>query len=192
MGSEEKRKVVILSAPSGSGKTTLAKHLLAAIPELAFSVSACSRPKRTGEVDGKDYFFFTVSEFREKIQRNEFVEYEEVYPDRFYGTLFSEVEKIWNMGEVVLFDVDVIGGVNIKKIYGDNALAVFIRPPSIEELRKRLVSRATDPEKDIQTRLKKAELEMGFESQFDVTIVNDELEKAKSEIVSIVTKFIHL
>ena len=190
MGTSMTGKLVILSAPSGSGKTTLAKHLLSSLPQLSFSVSACSRQKREGETDGKDYYFLTTEDFKTKIANNEFVEYEEVYPGRFYGTLYSEIDRIWSQGKTVLFDVDVKGGLNLKKIYGENALAVFIRPPSLEELKARLLSRATDSQKDITTRLQKAEFELGFENRFDFTIINDDLERAKEEIEGVVKKFI--
>jgi len=183
-------KLVIFSAPSGSGKTTLARYLLAELPQLAFSVSACSRKMRPGEVDGKDYYFLSTEEFKKKISNNEFVEYEEVYPDHFYGTLFSEIERIWAKEKAVLFDVDVVGGANLKKIFGDSALAVFVKPPSIEILRERLENRATDTKNNIGIRLAKAEHELTFENQFDITIVNDELEKAKSETLNIVQKFL--
>jgi len=183
-------KLVIFSAPSGSGKTTLAKYLLAELPQLAFSVSACSRKMRPGEIDGKDYYFLSIEEFKRKIDNKEFVEYEEVYPDHFYGTLFSEIERIWHDGKAVLFDVDVVGGANLKKIFGNKALAVFVRPPSIEILRERLEKRATDSAEAINTRLAKVEYELGFESQFDTVVVNNDIEIAKKETLKIVQKFL--
>ena len=151
-----KGKLIIFSAPSGSGKTTIVKHLLRKIPGLNFSVSATSREPRAGESDGKDYYFLSEAAFRNKIRNNEFLEWEEVYPGIFYGTMKSEVERIRNEGKHVVFDVDVVGGLNIKKYYGDEALAVFIRPPSVEELRKRLQTRSTEPEEKINMRVTKA------------------------------------
>jgi len=186
----KQEKLVIFSAPSGSGKTTLAKYLLAELPQLAFSVSAASRKMRAGEVDGKDYYFLSVEEFKKKVANKEFVEYEEVYPNHFYGTLFSEIERIWGEGKAVLFDVDVVGGANLKKIFKEKALAVFVRPPSLEILRERLQNRATDSAEAISTRLAKAEFEIAFEKQFDVVIVNDELEKAKAETLKTVKQFL--
>lgn len=190
MGKKNEGKLVIFSAPSGAGKTTLAKHLLSQIPRLSFSVSACSRKQRPGEVNGKDYYFLSIDDFKQKISKNEFVEYEEVYKDHFYGTLFSEIERIWNEGKDVLFDVDVKGGVNIKKIYGQRALAVFIRPPSLEVLRQRLKNRATDSAEDIEIRLQKAEYELSFVKYFDVVITNGDFDKAKAEAISMVSQFL--
>jgi len=163
---------------------------LAELPQLAFSVSAASRKMRAGEVDGKDYYFLSVEEFKKKVANKEFVEYEEVYPNHFYGTLFSEIERIWGEGKAVLFDVDVVGGANLKKIFKEKALAVFVRPPSLEILRERLQNRATDSAEAISTRLAKAEFEIAFEKQFDVVIVNDELEKAKAETLKTVKQFL--
>lgn len=185
-----KGKLIIFSAPSGSGKTTLVRHLMKQRHDLAFSISACSRKRRPGEVDGKDYYFISADDFREKITKKEFVEWEEVYPDHFYGTLSAEVERIRNSGYHVLFDVDVVGGVNIKRIFGAEALAVFVRPPSIDSLRERLLKRATDDEQAIQTRLEKAAYELGFEKYFDVTIINEDLDKAQREAQSVVAHFI--
>lgn len=190
MSTTKQGKLIIFSAPSGSGKTTLARYLLAELPQLAFSVSACSRKMRAGEVDGKDYYFLSVEEFKRKVASKEFVEYEEVYPGSFYGTLFSEIERIWSEEKAVLFDVDVVGGANLKKIFGNKALAVFVRPPSLDILRERLQNRATDSEEAINTRLAKAEFEMAFEKQFDVVIINDNLEKAKAETLKTVQQFL--
>jgi guanylate kinase len=190
VGNQKQGKLLIFSAPSGSGKTTLARYLLAELAQLEFSVSACSRKMRPGEIDGKDYYFLSIEEFKNKIAKNEFVEYEEVYPDHFYGTLFSEIDRIWSKGKAVLFDVDVVGGANLKKIFGDKALAVFVKPPTIEILRERLQNRATDSAEAISTRLAKAEFEMTFEKQFDVVIVNDDLERAKAETLETVQKFL--
>ncbi len=183
-------KMVIFSAPSGAGKTTLVKYLLKQDLNLEFSVSACSRPKRKDEVDGKDYYFLTPEEFREKIKNNEFVEWEEVYEDNFYGTLKSEIERIWKNGRNVIFDVDVIGGLNIKKQYQDKALLVFVMPPSIEELERRLKGRSTESSVSLKKRVEKARHEIGFASRFDKIIVNDSLERAKNTSYKIVSQFL--
>jgi guanylate kinase len=186
----KKGKLIIFSAPSGAGKTTLVKYVMSHVDNLTFSVSACSRKKRAGETDGKDYYFLSVEEFRKKIKEGAFIEWEEVYPDHYYGTLYSEVEDKRNRGLHVVFDVDVKGGMNIKKIFGDEALAIFIKPPSVEELRKRLLKRGTDSIEDIETRVKKAEYELTFAKHFDVIIVNDDLEKAQQETVRIIRDFL--
>ncbi len=186
----KKGKLIIFSAPSGAGKTTLVKHVMAHVPDLTFSVSACNRKKRDNETDGKDYYFLTTDEFKEKINKKEFIEWEEVYPDHFYGTLYSEVERKRNRGQHVVFDVDVKGGMSIKKIFGNDALAIFIKPPSVEILKERLLKRATDSKEAIETRMKKAEFELGFEKEFDVTIVNGDLDKAQQETIRVVSKFI--
>ncbi len=186
----KKGKLIIFSAPSGAGKTTLVKYVMAQLPQLTFSVSACSRKKRDNETDGKDYYFITVDEFKEKIKNKEFIEWEEVYPDHFYGTLYSEVDQKRNRGQHVVFDVDVIGGINIKKIFGEEALAIFIKPPSIKVLKERLLNRGTDSKGNIETRLKKAEFELGFEKEFDVTIVNDKLEEAQQETLRVIRNFL--
>ncbi|NSW45364.1 MAG: guanylate kinase [Bacteroidales bacterium] len=181
-----KKKVVIISAPSGAGKTTMVKHLLSNFPQLEFSVSACSRPKRPNEIDGVDYFFLTVEEFKQRIKNNEFIEWQEVYPNRFYGTLKAEVERIWAKNHVVLFDVDVLGGINLKKIFKDEAVSIFIAPPSIDVLKERLEKRGTENIESLKQRVEKAEYEMKFQSQFDYVVVNDNLELAIQEITSIV------
>ncbi|RLD40023.1 MAG: guanylate kinase [Bacteroidetes bacterium] len=186
----KKGKLIVFSAPSGAGKTTLVKYLMGKIPALSFSVSAASRNARKGEVNGKDYHFLTVDEFRKNINQDAFVEWEEVYKDHFYGTLSSEVERIRNQGQHVVFDVDVKGGVNIKKIFGEDVLAVFIEPPSIDALKLRLENRATDSKKDIQTRIEKAKEELDFAPFFDVIIVNDDLDIAKKEVFEKVSEFI--
>ncbi len=185
-----KGKLLIFSAPSGSGKTTLVKCLMQHVDSLSFSISAASREKRGDEIDGKDYYFLTVDEFKNKIRNEDFVEWEEVYHDKFYGTLKSEVERIRNSGKNVVFDVDVVGGVNIKSLYGNDALAIFVMPPTLKALQERLVGRGTDNVEDINTRLDKAEYELTFSDKFDEIIVNDNLEKAKKETVKIVEKFI--
>lgn len=187
---QEKGKLIIFSAPSGAGKTTLVRYVMSRIDTLTFSVSACSRKKREYETDGKDYHFLSVAAFKEKIENNEFIEWEEVYPDHFYGTLFSEVDQKRNAGKHVVFDVDVIGGTNLKKIFGDEALAIFIKPPSVEVLRERLLNRGTDKKEDIETRVKKAAYELGFESEFDISVVNDNLEKAQEETLRVVQEFL--
>ncbi|PLX00932.1 MAG: guanylate kinase [Marinilabiliales bacterium] len=189
-GEEKKGKLIIFSAPSGAGKTTLVRYVMSQINTLTFSVSACSRIKRDYETDGKDYHFISLSAFKEKIENNEFIEWEEVYPNHFYGTLFSEVDHKRNAGKHVLFDVDVIGGTNLKKIFGTEALAIFIKPPSVEVLRERLLNRGTDKKEDIETRIKKAEYELEFEKDFDISIVNDDLEKAEEETLRVVQEFI--
>jgi len=183
-------KLIIISAPSGSGKTTIVKHILGLSLNLKFSVSACSRKPRVNETDGKDYYFLTPDEFRVKIDHGEFVEWEEVYEGCFYGTLKSEVERIWNSGNHVIFDVDVKGGLNIKKQFPDNSLALFIQPPSVAELEERLRIRSTDSDAIIKTRVKKAEYELSFAPEFDKIIVNDNLDLALSETEKTIKEFI--
>ena len=184
-------KLIIFSAPSGSGKTTLVHYLLQH-PELnlAFSVSAASRDKRPNEIDGKDYYFISPETFKQKIKNNEFVEWEEVYKNNFYGTLKTEVARLLNEGKNVIFDIDVKGGLNIKKQYPDNSLAIFVQPPSVSELKKRLQSRQTETPEKIQMRIEKADEEMQYAKDFDVIIINDDLEKAKNEAYKIVKSFI--
>lgn len=183
-------KLIIFSAPSGSGKTTLVHHLLSK-PELklSFSVSATSRAKRPNETHGKDYYFLSADEFRKRIDADDFLEWEEVYTDQFYGTLRSEIDRIHAEGKTVMFDVDVVGGLNIKKQFGDDALAVFVKPPSIEELENRLRNRSTESEESLQKRVGKAAKEMEFANQFDVILVNDDLETAKAEAEKLVSDF---
>lgn len=183
-------KLIIFSAPSGSGKSTIINYLLTCNLNLAFSISATSRPPRGTEKNGVEYFFLTPEEFKRRIAANEFLEYEEVYTDRFYGTLKSQVEKQLEAGQNVVFDVDVVGGCNIKKFYGDRALSVFIQPPSIDELRARLNGRGTDTPEVIEDRIAKAQFELGYADKFDVVIVNNELEKAKAEALKVVSDFI--
>lgn len=187
-----KGKVLIVSAPSGSGKSTIVNFLMKEHPEfrLAFSVSATSRPPRGQEQDGVDYYFLSAEEFRRHIEADDFLEYEEVYEGRFYGTLKSQVEEKLAAGKNVVFDVDVKGGINIKKYYGDAALSVFIQPPSVEALRERLIGRNTDEMGQIEQRLAKAEYEMSFASQFDRILVNDNLEVAKQEAVALLNDFL--
>lgn len=183
-------KLLIFSAPSGAGKSTIVNYLLQQNLNLSFSISATSRPPRGTEQHGVEYYFLSPDEFREKIKNNEFLEYEEVYSDRYYGTLKSEVERIMNNGGNVVFDVDVVGGCNIKKYYGDKALSVFVEPPSIDELKHRLEKRGTDSPEVIKDRIAKAEFEMTFAPQFDVVIHNENLEVAKAEALSVVSKFL--
>ena len=175
-------KVLIFSAPSGAGKSTIVNHLLGMYPELEFSISATSREPRGKEVHGVEYYFFSSDEFRKLISEDKFVEYEEVYAGSFYGTLRSEVERIWAKGNTIIFDIDVQGGVNLKRIFGDQALSVFIQAPSVEELRKRLVGRGTDSDEAIERRVSKAASEMEFASgKFDYTLINDDLTTAFTE-----------
>lgn len=183
-------KLIIFSAPSGSGKSTIINYLLGCNLDLAFSISATSRLPRGNEKNGVEYYFLTPDEFRKKIANGDFIEYEEVYKDNFYGTLKSEVERIREEGKNVVFDVDVVGGVNIKNIFGDEALSMFIMPPSVEELRKRLIGRNTDSMETIEKRLAKAEYEMSFAEKFDKIVINDDLERAKSEALNIIKNFI--
>lgn len=184
-------KLFIFSAPSGSGKTTIVQHLLKQDFKLEFSISATSRAKRVNEIDGKDYHFLSAEEFKAKIGNNEFLEWEEVYEGCFYGTLKSEVEKIREEGNNVIFDVDVVGGTNIKKFYKDEALAIFIQPPSIKELENRLRNRNTDSEEVIAKRVKKFKFELAFSNQFDKIIVNDKLEDAFAEAEATLINFLN-
>ena len=184
-------KLIIFSAPSGSGKSTIINYLLEQNLNLAFSISATSRPPRGTEQHGVEYFFLSPEEFRQRIANDEFLEYEEVYTDRFYGTLKEQVEKQSAAGQNVIFDVDVLGGCNIKKFYGERALSVFIQPPSVEELRKRLNGRGTDAPEVIESRIARAEYELGFADKFDVVIVNDDLEKAQAEALATIQEFLN-
>jgi len=190
---EQKGRLLIFSAPSGSGKSTLVQWLMQAHPELnlAFSVSCTSRAPRGSEQNGVEYFFLTPEEFREKIQNDEFLEYEEVYENRFYGTLKSQVDSQTDKGENVIFDVDVKGGCNIKNFYGHLALSIFIQAPSLEDLRRRLESRGTDSKEAIENRLAKASYEMDFAKKFDHVVINDDLEKAKQETYILVKNFLN-
>ena len=183
-------KVLIFSAPSGSGKSTVVNHILGLHPDVEFSISATSRAPRGQETNGVEYWFIETEEFRKRIANEEFVEYEEVYPGRFYGTLKEEVERIWAKDHVIIFDVDVKGGVNLKKYFGNKALSVFIQAPSIEELRRRLVSRGTDSEEEIEKRVGKAAEEMAYADKFDYILVNDDLGKAFAEAEKVVGEFL--
>lgn len=184
-------KVIIFSAPSGAGKSTIVNHLLGLHPELEFSISATSRAPRGQEKHGVEYYFYTADDFRRMISEDKFVEYEEVYAGSFYGTLRSEVERIWAKGHVIIFDIDVQGGVNLKRIFGDQAFSVFIQAPSVEILRERLVSRGTDTLEAIDRRVAKAASEMEFAAgKFDYVLVNDDLQTALSEAESVVSEFL--
>ena len=184
-------KVVIFSAPSGAGKSTIVNHLLGIHPELEFSISATSRAPRGQEQHGKEYYFFTSDEFRQMIAEDKFVEYEEVYAGSFYGTLRSEVERIWAKGHAIVFDIDVQGGVNLKRIFGDQAFSIFIQAPSVDILRERLVNRNTDTPEAIEKRVAKAASEMEFAAgKFDYTLINDDLQTALAEAESVVGKFL--
>jgi len=185
-----KGKLVIISAPSGAGKTTIVKHLLDSGLNLSFSVSATTRQPRVTEEDGKDYFFLSVPEFRKRIDNNEFVEWEEVYKDLMYGTLKSEMERIWANRQHVLFDVDVKGGISLKKKFGLDSIAIFVMPPSVEELENRLIKRGTESPEKVRMRVEKAREELALANQFDTVIVNHQLDKAKKEAVEIVTSFL--
>lgn len=170
-----KGKAIIFSAPSGAGKTTIVKHLLELDMGLEFSISACSRPPREQEVDGRDYYFMSVADFRKHIEQDDFLEWEEVYRDHYYGTLKSELDRIWSRQKHVVFDVDVIGGLNLKGYFGQYALAIFVRPPSMQELEKRLRDRSTDTDDKIRDRMAKAASEMEYSARFDEILVNDNL-----------------
>ncbi|MBP3757586.1 MAG: guanylate kinase [Prevotella sp.] len=186
-------KCIIISAPSGTGKSTIIGWLMKEHPELnlAFSISCTSRPPRGSEQNGVEYFFLTPEEFRARIDNNEFLEYEEVYQDRFYGTLKAQVERQLQAGQNVVFDVDVKGGVNIKRHYGDEALSLFIQPPSIDELRRRLEGRATDAPEVIDQRIARAEFELTFAPQFDTIVVNDQLEQAEQDALAVITTYLN-
>jgi guanylate kinase len=183
-------KAIIISAPSGAGKTTIVKALLEQVPQLEFSVSACTRTMRNGEVNGRDYWFISPEEFRKKIDNEELVEWQEVYPGSFYGTLKTELERIWSRGHTVIFEVDAIGGINLKKYFGKDALAVFIRPPSIETLEERLRNRNTDNAASIEKRMGKARYEISFADNFDEIVVNDKIDEAIVLTINIVTAFL--
>lgn len=183
-------KLIIFSAPSGSGKTTIVKRLLSTFPQFEFSISATSRQPRGEERNGVDYFFLTQEEFRQKVAENAFVEWEEVYNGTCYGTLRSEMERIWAKGNVIIFDVDVMGGINLKRIFGDDACSIFIKAPSVEALRERLIGRGTDSAETIEKRVAKAEFELSKASEFDFVVVNDILDNAVAETEQIITDFL--
>ncbi len=183
-------RLVIFSAPSGSGKTSIVRGVLPEVPQLEFSVSACSRPMRPGEKDGVDYYFMTPDEFRKRIDEDAFLEWEEVYPGSFYGTLRSELDRIWLAGKHVVFDVDVAGGLNIKKQYPKQALAIFVQPPSLEELEKRLKARNTETPESLKKRMGKAAYELTFADRFDRVIINDNLQTAIEETIQVLRGFL--
>jgi guanylate kinase len=183
-------KVIIVSAPSGAGKTSIVKHVLQYLPELRFSTSATTRTMREGEVNGKDYHFLSVDDFKKGIERNDFLEWEEVYRNQFYGTLKSEIQRIWDEGKTVIFDVDVKGGLNIKKYFGENALAIFVEPPTVQELENRLRKRGTETEESLRKRVEKAEYELSFAPKFDKIILNDNLDDARAEMLQTIREFL--
>ena len=183
-------KSIIVSAPSGAGKTTIVRRLMEQVPSLAFSISACSRKARPNEIHGKDYYFLGLDGFKTAIENEEFIEWEEVYKDHYYGTLKQEVQRLWSEGKVVIFDVDVVGGMNLKKLFQEKALSLFIEPPNIEALEQRLRSRETETEDRIALRIEKAGWEMAQAKAFDVSIKNEDLSKAVAEAMSQVTAFI--
>jgi guanylate kinase len=184
-------KVIIFSAPSGSGKTTVVNHLLSVMPELGFSVSATTRKPRSHEEHGREYYFLEEEDFKSRIANNEFLEYEEVYKGLYYGTLNSEVHRLWEQGKTVIFDVDVAGGLHIKEKFGKNALSIFLRPPSIEILMERLRKRSTEVEHQLQMRFEKANFELQFESRYDKVLINDRLEDTLQKAETMVREFIH-
>jgi guanylate kinase len=184
-------KAIIFSAPSGSGKTSLVKHLMQEVPNLGFSISACTRDKRgRHEVHGRDYYFLSIDEFKNKIDQDAFVEWEEVYAGNFYGTLKEEVHRIWKEGKAVIFDVDVKGGLALKKYFGEQALAIFVKVPSLDVLESRLNDRGTESEESLSRRIYKAKFEMTFEAQFDVTVFNDDFTRSSADTVALVTEFL--
>ena len=185
-------KAIIFSAPSGAGKTTIVKSLLANKLPLSFSISACSRQKRENEINGKDYYFLSIEDFKQKINEQAFIEWEEVYEDNYYGTLKSEIERIWNDKKHVVFDVDVVGGLNLKKHFGNNALAIFIQPPSMDVLIERLRNRATESEASLNKRINKAKHEMNYSPSFDSIIINDQLEETIEVAEKKVKDFLNL
>ena len=190
MDSVKKEKMLIFAAPSGAGKTTLVKHLLGERTDLAFSVSATSREQRFNETDGKDYYFIGVDGFKSKIKEDGFAEWEEVYENQFYGTLKSEIQRIWDLGKCIIFDIDVVGAMNLKRIYGEKAQTVFVMAPSKEILFQRLRDRNTESEDSLRKRIEKADQELQFSRDFDVVLINDELEVAKKEAEKIASAFL--
>lgn len=184
------RKLIVVSAPSGAGKTSIVRYLLEQNPQLSFSISATTRAKREMEVDGRDYYFISVPEFQKRIENEAFLEWQEVYKGQYYGSLKSEVDRLCGEGKVVVFDVDVLGGLNIKKYYGEQALAIFVQPPTVEALKERLTGRGTETPESLQKRLDKAEYEMSFANQFDVILVNDKLEVARDEANRLIRDFL--
>lgn len=190
MSDSKKGKCIIFSAPSGAGKTTIVHYLLKESLGLEFSVSACSREPRKNEINGKDYYFLGLEGFKDQIDKEAFIEWEEVYTNNFYGTLKSEIERIWANGKSVIFDVDVIGGLNLKRIFGEQALSVFVKPPSYEVLEKRLRNRSTETEDKIQQRMKKANDEFSYAPEFDIILINDNLDEACNKAKEMVSEFL--
>ena len=185
-----KNKIIVITAPSGAGKTSITRHLLNTFPELAFSISAATRPARSNEVNGKDYYFMPLEDFQEKIQHNRFVEWEMVYEGKYYGTLRSELERIWENGQVPVLDIDVKGAIHVQQQFKENTLSIFIEPPSIEELRRRLESRGSETEKSLQDRVNKASYEISFKQQFDSVILNDDLPAACAKAEAVIQAFL--
>lgn len=190
MSKHKEGKLIIFSAPSGAGKTTIVHAIIEKLPELEFSISATSRAPRHTEINGRDYYFLSGDEFQKACDEDLFVEWEEVYAGTRYGTLKSEVERIWDKGNIIMFDVDVIGGIRLKKIFGDKAMSVFVMPPSVNALRERLTGRGTDSAETIEKRIAKAEYELSYAEQFDYVIVNDDLQTAITEVEELVAGFI--
>jgi guanylate kinase len=185
------KKAIIFSAPSGAGKTTIVKHLLDRLPKLSFSISACSRKARVNEIHAQDYYFLSLEEFKEGINNNRFLEWEEVYPNLYYGTLLDEIERIWNNGKTIIFDVDVQGGIALKKHFGNQALAVFVSPPSLNILEQRLRGRGTESEEDLQKRINKAEDELSFKDKFDEVLINDTLDVSCDKALQLTQDFLN-
>jgi guanylate kinase len=187
-----KNKIIVITAPSGAGKTSITRHLLKTFPQLAFSISAATREARGNEVNGKDYYFIPLNDFQEKIENNRFVEWEMVYQGKYYGTLRSELERIWNNNQVPVLDIDVKGAIHVQQQFRENTLSIFIEPPSIDELKRRLESRGTESEKSLQDRVNKASYEISFKQHFDCVILNDDLELACTKAVEVIRKFLLL
>lgn len=186
------KKLIIFTAPSGAGKTTIVRHLLKVRKDISFSISACTRAPRYGEVSGMDYYFLSPDEFKRKVKQGDFVEYEEVYENQFYGTLKSEIDRLWGLGKHVLFDIDVKGALSIKQKYGEDALAIFVKPPSFEILKERLMNRKTEDEASLRKRINRVKEEMTYERHFDITLVNSDLNQALAEAEEIVEHFLTL
>ncbi|MEP7323640.1 MAG: guanylate kinase [Saprospiraceae bacterium] len=184
-------RLVIITAPSGSGKSTIVHHLLDNIPSLSFSISATTRPKRSHEIEGRDYYFIDDKTFKQYIHQRRFIEWEEVYPGQFYGTLKSELHRLWNLKKTIVFDIDVVGATDLKRFYPEKSLSIYIKPPSLEVLRQRLIARQTETPEKLELRVKRFAVEMEYEKTFDTMVLNDDLEKAKKDALEIVNKFIN-
>jgi guanylate kinase len=185
-------KIIVITAPSGAGKTSITRHLLQLFPQLSFSVSAATRPARSYEKNGQDYYFLTPEDFKQKIQQNEFVEWEMVYEGKYYGTLKSELQRIWDNDQIPLLDIDVKGAIHVQQQYPDTSLTIFVEPPSVEELKRRLESRGTETTESLQARVNKASYEISFKDHFDKNILNDDLEKARARAEQIVREFLDI